>query len=77
MENANEEIASGVQLAVDAVGGNQSELARRLTVTPQAVNHWLRNGKVPPGAALRVHEITGVPLHLLNPSIFRAPTPAA
>lgn len=40
----------GYELALDAVGGNASELARRAGVTPQSVLLWKKSGVIPPEA---------------------------
>jgi len=58
---------NGINQAVAKFNGNMSELARQIGVTPQAVQQWVRSGKVPAARAGRVHELTGVPLHDLNP----------
>jgi DNA-binding transcriptional regulator YdaS (Cro superfamily) len=63
------------QKAADAVGG-QSELARRLAVergrqlTPQAVGHWCRLGRIPPLAVLDVEHVTGVARAKLAPELY-------
>jgi len=60
----------GYELALDAVGGNASELARRAGVTPQSVFLWKKSGVIPPKRA-KVLELTiGIPRKLLNPGVF-------
>lgn len=60
----------GYELALDAVGGNASELARRAGVTPQSVLLWKKSGVSPPKRA-KVLELTiGIPRKLLNPGVF-------
>lgn len=44
---------SAIQKAVDAVG-SQSELARRVGVTPQRVGQWVKSGKVPAEQVLKI-----------------------
>lgn len=65
----------GIELAIEAAG-SQAALAAMVsteppTVTPQAVAKWRATGKVPAERCLRVHDLTGVPLHLLNPDVYR------
>lgn len=38
--------------------GSQSELARRLSISPAAVTQWLVDG-VPPGRAIEIEKMTG------------------
>ena len=60
----------GYELALDAVGGNASELARRAGVTPQSVLLWKKTSVIPPKRA-KVLELTiGIPRKLLNPGVF-------
>ena len=60
----------GYELALGAVGGNASELARRAGVTPQSVLLWKKSGVIPPKRA-KVLELTiGIPRKLLNPGVF-------
>lgn len=56
----------GIQRAVKAIG-NQSELARRLGIKPQAVQAWVQQGRVPARRVAQVAAISGVPPHELNP----------
>jgi DNA-binding transcriptional regulator YdaS (Cro superfamily) len=63
---------NGAQLAVDAVGGSQTALAAHLGITAQAVQAWVQTGRVPARRARKVAEITGIPLHVLNPDVFPA-----
>lgn len=58
---------SGIQVAVEFVG-SQSELARRLNVTPQAVQSWVTQGYVPNSRVIEIKNMTGVPAHdLMSP----------
>lgn len=50
-----------LERAIEAAG-SPAELARRLGITAQAISQWRR---VPPGRALDVSEITGVPVEEL------------
>jgi DNA-binding transcriptional regulator YdaS (Cro superfamily) len=63
---------TGIACAVAAVQeqGGQSELARRVGVTQQAVNKWLRRGWVPAMRAVEVEQATGIPRQrLVNPRL--------
>lgn len=70
MTDAQHSDTSGAQRAVTAIGGSQSELARLLGVRPQAVQQWVKSGRVPPRRARAVAELTGIALHELNPDVF-------
>ena len=48
------------------IAGNQSELARRLGVSPQLVQYWSAN-KLPSKWVTTIHQETGVPLSELLP----------
>ena len=66
------ESRTGIACAVAAMQeqGGQSELARRVGVTQQAVNKWLRRGWVPALRAVEVEQATGVPRQrLVNPRL--------
>lgn len=39
----------------------QAELARRLAVTPQQVNRWVRRGWAAPKYAPAIEDLTGIP----------------
>ena len=57
---------SGIEQAVE-LAGSQTQLARQIGVTPQAVQQWVERGYVPPRRVPKVTEITGIPACLLNP----------
>lgn len=61
---------SGISLAILCVGGNGSNLARVLGVSPQAISRWKRQGSVPIKQAIRIEQIFKIPRAKLNP-IFR------
>lgn len=54
---------------VIAIVGSQSELARLLNITPQAINGW-RNKKIPPCRVLMIEQISGVSRHELRPDVY-------
>lgn len=49
--------------------GAQSELARRIPCTSQAVNIWAKKGRPPRARVKRVSELLGIPRHELEPHI--------
>lgn len=57
---------SGIEEAV-ALAGSQSALARRVGVSPQAVQQWVERGCVPPRRVPLVAAMTGIPAERLNP----------
>ena len=60
----------GLETALKAVGDSQSELARRCGVSRQAVNGWVKRGRVSPEHVQCVAQATGVPEWQLAPDIF-------
>ena len=74
---------NSISRAVQAAGGKQSDLARILGVTPQAVNQWVQGTRpVPAQHCLAIEQATAgsVSRHDLRPDVFGpAPTdqPAA
>lgn len=52
------------------------DLAQRVGVQSSAICKWER-GKVSSKKALRLHQATGIPLHVLRPDIYPAPEKAA
>jgi len=57
----------GLREAIRAAG-NLSELARRLGLTPQAVQQWRR---VPPKHIVAIEYATGVKREMLRPDLYR------
>lgn len=49
--------------------GSQSELARKLELTPQAVQGWTKKG-LPAERVIQVERETGVSRHELRPDIY-------
>lgn len=60
---------TALQKALDNADGG-SKLALALGITPQAISQWK---KCPPGRALKVAALTGVPPHELCPEMYPAP----
>lgn len=58
-------------LAIKRAGG-QSRLADRFGVSRQAVQEWLKHGRVPADKVLAVEELSGISRHLLRPDVFGA-----
>lgn len=50
----------------------QSAIAKACDVSQQAVSLWLRQGKVPAKRAKKFHELTGIPMHTINPEVFES-----
>lgn len=50
--------------------GSQSELARRLGCTPQAVQKMCATGRVPSERVLDIEKATGVSRHELRPDLY-------
>ena len=59
-----------ITCALEAAGLSQTELASLISVTPQAVNQWVRTGRVPAERCMAVEQATGVSRHLLRPDVF-------
>lgn len=49
-----------------------SALAKRVGVRYQAVQHWLRSGRVPAARVIAVEAATGVSRHRLRPDLYPA-----
>lgn len=63
-------MSSGIQAALKIVNNNQSELARRCEVTPQAVQKWVENSLIPLKRVLEVEKVTGVCRTILRPDYY-------
>lgn len=61
------EISKGLSLAIKACGGTQIGLAKKMGVSKQAVNAWVRKGRFPDdlNTLKKVSLATGVPVYLL------------
>ncbi|MCP4615979.1 MAG: helix-turn-helix domain-containing protein [Bradyrhizobium sp.] len=62
---------SAIERAAD---GNMSELARKVGLTPQAVQKWCARGKPPAERVLEIERVTGVPRYELRPDIYPPPS---
>lgn len=73
---------TGIQQAVDAMAAKaegsrrepqdgNSELARAIDVTPQAVSSWVRLGYVPVGRARQVELVSGIDRRKLVDPVIR------
>lgn len=58
-----------MQRAASTVGGSAA-LARKIGISPQAVQQWCKAGKPPANRVLNVEHITGVPRYELRPDIY-------
>jgi len=54
--------------------GSQSELARRLSIKPQSVQHWVATGRVPGNRVLDIERLVegAVTRHQLRPDFYPA-----
>jgi DNA-binding transcriptional regulator YdaS (Cro superfamily) len=55
--------------AVDILGG-QTTTAKKLGVSQQAVQYWVRRGRVPALKAIPLEVASGVSRHKLRPDIY-------
>ena len=60
---------NAIQKAVKVIGGQQ-QLAEECGVRYQAVQKWLRRGKVPAERVIAIEAATGVSRHDLRPDIY-------
>lgn len=64
---------SAIAFAIDRFPGRQADLARKLGVSPQAVNQWVKGRRpVPVRLALAIERETGISRHDLRPDVFGA-----
>lgn len=61
---------TGIELALEAVNGNGSVLARMLGISPQSIALWKKSGVVPPKRAKQISDLLKIPREKLNPEIF-------
>lgn len=61
----------GIEAAIEAAGGNISELCRSLGIIPSSLGNWR---KVPAARAPEITRLWGVPLHVLRPDLFDPPS---
>lgn len=64
---------NAIERSIQAVGGVQAELAKRLGVTPGAVNQWLKGRRPVPAERCRaIESLTGgaVTRYDLRPDVF-------
>jgi DNA-binding transcriptional regulator YdaS (Cro superfamily) len=59
-------ISTGLKLAIKAAG-TEADLARKLHITPQAINKW---ADIPLERVLQVERATGVPREKLAPQMY-------
>jgi DNA-binding transcriptional regulator YdaS (Cro superfamily) len=57
----------GLRLAVEAVGGRMSYLAKKIKLTPQAVGQWT---EIPPNRVIAVERVTKIPREKLRPDLY-------
>ena len=68
------DVSDAIECAISTIG-SQSELARALGIRPQAVQKWVRLGRVPADRVLAVEDATGgkVTRFDLRPDVFGPP----
>lgn len=66
-------MSNPVELALESLRCNQSELARKLHVHKACISVWKKRQAIPLAHVKRVSEVSGVPAHLLCPEYFPAP----
>jgi DNA-binding transcriptional regulator YdaS (Cro superfamily) len=64
---------NAISRALESAGLTQSELAARISVTPQAVNQWVHSGRVPAERCIAIEQATGVSRYELRPDVFGPP----
>jgi len=60
---------TGLQRAIDTLGGSQNAFAKALGVHRQSVAYWLKH-RVPADRVIAIEKLTGVPRHELAPELF-------
>ena len=58
------------KLASDACG-SQRKLAKLLHIKPQAVNNWVKKGRIPAERVIAVEKVSGVSRNVLRPDLYR------
>lgn len=57
--------------------GGRSAAAVAIGISPQAIQKWVNNGRVPLDRVVQVEDLTGIPRHQLRPDradIFASPS---
>lgn len=63
-----------VDLVLAALGdGGQRRLAKACGVTPQAVNQWVKKGRIPSEHVLAAEGESGISRHVIRPDVFGEP----
>lgn len=58
-----------IKEAVEVAGG-LGPMASKLGVRYQAIQQWLKRGKVPAERVLAIEQVTGISRHALRPDIY-------
>ncbi|RUV33390.1 Cro/CI family transcriptional regulator [Mesorhizobium sp. M7A.F.Ca.MR.148.00.0.0] len=64
---------NGLELAVEAVGGQAKKLAELLEITPQAISQWKQ---IPSDRVIAVERLTGVNRRFLRPDLHPPELPS-
>ena len=62
---------TGIKLLLEKFGNNQSAVARAFDVTPQSVQRWSKNGRVPLNRIYLAVQLTGHPVDLFIPKLSK------
>lgn len=65
-------MTTAIEKAVEAVGGNQSELARLISCTPQNISKMCKTGRVTAPRVIAIEKATGgrVTRHEMRPDLY-------
>ena len=55
----------------EAKGLDQSELGRLLDITPQAVQSWISQDRIPPKYIPMISDVTGIAKNKFDPIVFQ------
>ncbi len=66
-KKSKDKVSKGLAMAIESCGGTQIGLAKKLGVSKQAVNAWVRKGRIPNDldTLKKVSIATGIPVYLL------------
>lgn len=72
-------MTTAIEKAVELVGGNQSELARKIGCTPQNISKMCKTGRVAAPRVIAIEKATEgkVTRHDLRPDLYPEPPEAA
>lgn len=68
-QEVQQEEPTAIELACIAVGG-ETNLAKAVQISPQAVWQWVKKRRVPADRVIEVERVSGVSRHKLRPDIY-------